>query len=66
MDSEEASMLALGDQVEAAVNSSRVSVAAFILISIEGAIEYRSRLNEQALSQALHIAAEAILGTEED
>jgi hypothetical protein len=60
MDAIESAMLALGDQIEAAVFSSSLPIAAVVILNSTGEIEYRSKTDRDTLASALMIAAEAL------
>jgi hypothetical protein len=54
----EQAMVALGDQVQQAIDNSGLPVGAFVLIAATGNTEYRTRWGMDALKQVLFNVAE--------
>lgn len=53
-------LLAVGDQVQAACDSSGQPIIAFVLLAADGTAEYRSVLDLETTRTALHAVAEAL------
>jgi hypothetical protein len=56
----EMGMLALGDQVQTIVSNSSLPVLAFVIVTTEGEIEYRSLASREDLVGILRSAADAL------
>ena len=56
----EMGMLALGDQVQTIVSNSDLPVVAFVIVTSDGEIEYRSLASKDDLVMILRTAADAL------